>query len=55
MMDIDEWVMARQEAERKRQSMIAFFSNSNIMLWVVDKCGEFYLREGDCIGFPLRL
>jgi PAS domain S-box-containing protein len=55
MMDIDEWVMARQEAERKRQSMIALFSNSDVMLWGVDKYGEVYLREGGLHWLPVDL
>lgn len=55
MMDIDEWVMARQEAERKRQSMIALFSNSDIMLWGVDKYGEVYLREGGLHWLPVDI
>jgi PAS domain S-box-containing protein len=55
MMEINEWVMARQEAERKRQSMIALFSNSDIMLWGVDKFGDIYLREGGLHWLPVDL
>ncbi|KAL1643002.1 hypothetical protein SLS61_009464 [Didymella pomorum] len=55
MMEINEWVMARQEAERKRQSMIALFSNSDIMLWGVDKSGDIYLREGGLHWLPVDL
>ncbi|KAF3035686.1 hypothetical protein E8E12_005469 [Didymella heteroderae] len=55
MMDIDEWVMARQEAERKRQSMIALFSNSDIMLWGVDQYGHVYLKEGGLHWLPVDI
>ncbi|KAF9701428.1 hypothetical protein EKO04_000984 [Ascochyta lentis] len=46
MMDIDEWVTARQEAERRRQAILTLFSNSGLTLWGVDKSDHVYLREG---------
>lgn len=55
MMDIDEWVTARQEAERRRQSMLALFSNSDLMLWGVDKYGQVYLREGGLNWSPVDI
>jgi PAS domain S-box-containing protein len=55
MMDIDEWVMARQEAERRRQSILTLFSNSDVMLWGVDKSGHVYLQEGGLHWNPVAV
>ncbi|KAJ4992878.1 Two-component system protein A 2 [Stagonosporopsis vannaccii] len=55
MMDIDEWVIARQEAERRRQSIITLFSNSEVMLWGVDILGQVYLQEGGLDWTPVNI
>lgn len=46
MMDIDEWVLARLEAERRRQVMLTLFSQTDTMLWGVDTSFHMYICEG---------
>jgi PAS domain S-box-containing protein len=46
MMDINEWVMARLEADRKRHVMLTLFSQTDVMLWGIDKAYAMYICEG---------
>jgi PAS domain S-box-containing protein len=46
MMDINEWVMARLEADRRRQVMLTLFSQTDVMLWGIDRQNHMYIREG---------
>lgn len=55
MMDVDEWVIARQDAERRRQSMLTLFAGSDVMLWGVDKYGHVYLQEGGLHWNPVGM
>ncbi|KAF2823891.1 hypothetical protein CC86DRAFT_408909 [Ophiobolus disseminans] len=46
MMDINEWVMARLEADRRRHVMLTLFSQTDVMLWGIDKSFSMYICEG---------
>jgi PAS domain S-box-containing protein len=46
MMDINEWVMARLEADRRRQVMLKLFSQTDVMLWGIDAQYHMYICEG---------
>jgi PAS domain S-box-containing protein len=46
MMDINEWVMARLEADRRRQVMLTLFSQTDVMLWGIDRQNHMYICEG---------
>jgi PAS domain S-box-containing protein len=46
MMDINEWVLARLEADRKRHVMVTLFSQTDVMLWGIDKAYAMYICEG---------
>ncbi|KAH7087863.1 hypothetical protein FB567DRAFT_355740 [Paraphoma chrysanthemicola] len=46
MMDINEWVMARLEADRRRQAMITLFAQTDVMLWEVDADNQIRVCEG---------
>ncbi|KAJ4315854.1 hypothetical protein N0V94_005740 [Neodidymelliopsis sp. IMI 364377] len=45
-MDINEWVVGRQEADRQRRSVLTLISQTDILLWGVDKSYQTYNREG---------
>jgi PAS domain S-box-containing protein len=46
MMDINEWVMARMEADRRRHVMLTLFSQTDVMLWGIEKAYSMYICEG---------
>jgi PAS domain S-box-containing protein len=46
MMDINEWVMARLEADRQRQVMLTLFSQTDVVLWGIDGQNHMYISEG---------
>ncbi|KAL5121753.1 hypothetical protein ACEQ8H_000440 [Pleosporales sp. CAS-2024a] len=52
MMDINEWVMARIEAESRRQVMLTLFSQTDIMLWGIDSTFHLYICEGRLVWDP---
>jgi hypothetical protein len=52
MMDINEWVMARIEADKRRQVMLTLFSQTDIMLWGIDSSYRLYIREGRLVWDP---
>jgi hypothetical protein len=45
-MDINEWVVGRQEADRQRRSVLTLISQTDILLWGVDKSYQTHNREG---------
>lgn len=51
-MDINEWVMARIEADKRRQVMLTLFSQTDIMLWGIDSSYRLYIREGRLVWDP---
>jgi hypothetical protein len=46
MMDINQWVIARLQADRRRQSILTLFSQTDVMLWEIDKANHMYICEG---------
>ncbi|KAF2024919.1 hypothetical protein EK21DRAFT_117317 [Setomelanomma holmii] len=50
MTDINEWVTARLEADRRRQAMITLFSQTDVMLWEVDAANRIHISEG-CLNW----
>jgi PAS domain S-box-containing protein len=46
MIDINEWVFARIEADAKRQSILDLLSKTNVCLWGVDQNHKLHIREG---------
>ncbi|XPS93617.1 hypothetical protein M3J09_002960 [Ascochyta lentis] len=46
MMDINQGVLARREVERRRHSMLTLISQTDVLLWGVDRSNRLYIREG---------
>jgi len=55
MMDINEWVIARLEADRRRQSMLTLFSQTDVMLWGIDTGNHLHICEGRLNWNPTRI
>lgn len=55
MMDINEWVMARLDADRRRQSMLTLFSQTDVMLWGIDTEYHLHICEGRLNWDPSRI
>ena len=55
MMDIDQWVIARLLADRRRQSILTLFSQTDVMLWEIDKENHMYIWEGRLNWDPTRI
>lgn len=55
MMDINEWVNARLEADRRRQSILTLFSQTDVMLWGIDPTHHMYICEGRLGWNPAKL
>ncbi|KAF2676153.1 hypothetical protein K458DRAFT_397175 [Lentithecium fluviatile CBS 122367] len=55
MMDINEWVTARLEADRRRQSMLTLFSQTDVMLWGIDTANHLHICEGRLDWNPSRV
>ncbi|KAF2125609.1 hypothetical protein P153DRAFT_434081 [Dothidotthia symphoricarpi CBS 119687] len=55
MIDIHEWVIARLEADRQRQSILTLFSQTDVMLWGIDKSNHIYICEGRLDWDPTRI
>ncbi|KAH8706892.1 hypothetical protein GQ44DRAFT_777713 [Phaeosphaeriaceae sp. PMI808] len=55
MMDINQWVMARLQADRQRHSILALFSQTDVMLWEIDKANHMYICEGRLNWDPTRI
>jgi len=46
MVDINEWVIARHEADARRRSILDLLSKTNVSLWGVDQNYKLHIREG---------
>jgi PAS domain S-box-containing protein len=55
MMDINQWVVARLQADRRQQSILTLFSQTDVMLWEIDKANHLYIREGRLNWDPTRI
>ena len=55
MMDINQWVIARLQADRRRQSILTLFSQTDVMLWEIDKAHHMYICEGRLNWDPARI
>jgi PAS domain S-box-containing protein len=55
MVDINEWVMARLEADRRRQAMITLFAQTDVMLWEIDAENHIHVCEGRLNWDPTKI
>jgi PAS domain S-box-containing protein len=55
MMDINEWVIGRLEADRRRQSILTLFSQTDVMLWGIDTENHLHICEGRLDWNPSRI
>ncbi|KAH7341171.1 hypothetical protein BKA66DRAFT_448344 [Pyrenochaeta sp. MPI-SDFR-AT-0127] len=55
MMDINHWVMARLQADKRRQSILTLFSQTDVMLWEIDKANHMSICEGQLNWDPTRI
>jgi PAS domain S-box-containing protein len=55
MMDINQWVVARLQANRRQHSILTLFSQTNVMLWEIDKANRMYICEGRLNWDPTRV
>lgn len=55
MMDINDAVIARQEIDRRRQSMLTLISRTDVLLWGIDKRNLLFVREGGLKWDPPEL
>lgn len=55
MVDINQWVVARLQADRRQQSILTLFSQTDVMLWAIDKTNRMYICEGQLNWDPTRV
>lgn len=55
MMDINDAVIARQEVDRRRQSMLTLISQTDVLLWGTDGKNQLFIREGGLKWDPPQL
>ncbi|KAF3046875.1 hypothetical protein E8E12_004755 [Didymella heteroderae] len=55
MMDINDAVIARQEVDRRRQSMLTLISRTDVLLWGIDRRNSLFIREGGLQWDPPEL
>jgi hypothetical protein len=55
MVDIDQLVVARLQAGRRQQSILTLFSQTDVMLWEIDKTNRMYICEGRLNWDPSRI
>jgi PAS domain S-box-containing protein len=55
MMDINQWVVARLQADRRQHSILTLFSQTDVMLWEIDKAYRMYICEGRLNWDPTRV
>ncbi|KAJ4362827.1 hypothetical protein N0V95_001201 [Ascochyta clinopodiicola] len=46
MLDMNDIFIARREVERRRHSMLNLISQTDVLLWGVDRSNRLYIREG---------
>jgi PAS domain S-box-containing protein len=55
MIDINQWVVARLQADRRQHSILTLFSQTDVMLWEIDKANRVYICEGRLNWDPTRV
>jgi PAS domain S-box-containing protein len=55
MVDIDQLVVARLQVGRRQQSILTLFSQTDVMLWEIDKTNRMYICEGQLNWDPSRI